>query len=89
MARKEGSLGGEMRMRIKEHCATKSNKTKRNYTKGKQLARFFAALFEDGRAEPYRKFGDFKAQRLACQKMPELVYGYHNKQDKHGKQYAA
>ena len=33
MARKEGSLGGEMRMRIKEHCATKSNKTKRNYTK--------------------------------------------------------
>ena len=33
MARKEGSLGGEMRMRIKEHCATKSNKTKRNYMK--------------------------------------------------------
>jgi hypothetical protein len=33
MARKEGSLGGEMRMRVKEHCATKSNKTKRNYMK--------------------------------------------------------
>ena len=33
MARKEGSLGGEMRMRVKAHCATKSNKTKRNYTK--------------------------------------------------------
>ena len=33
MARKEGSLGGEMRMRVKEHCSTKSNKTKRNYTK--------------------------------------------------------
>ena len=33
MARKEGSLGGEMRMRVREHCATKSNKTKRNYMK--------------------------------------------------------
>lgn len=33
MARKEGSLGGEMRMRVKAHCATKSNKTKRNYAK--------------------------------------------------------
>lgn len=31
MARKEGSLGGEMRMRVNEHCAQKSNKTKRNY----------------------------------------------------------
>lgn len=33
MARKEGSLGGEMRMRVKAHCTTKSNKTKRNYMK--------------------------------------------------------
>ena len=33
MARKEGSLGGEMRMRVKEHCASKSNKTRRNYMK--------------------------------------------------------
>lgn len=33
MARKQGSLGGEMRMRVREHCITKSNKTKRNYTK--------------------------------------------------------
>ena len=33
MARKAGSLGGEMRMKVKEHCATKSNKTKRNYMK--------------------------------------------------------
>lgn len=33
MARKEGSLGGEMRMRINEHCKSKSNKTRRNYLK--------------------------------------------------------
>ena len=33
MARKEGSLGGEMRIRINEHCKTKSNKTRRNYLK--------------------------------------------------------
>ena len=33
MARKEGSLGGEMRMRVKAHCASKSNKTRRNYMK--------------------------------------------------------
>lgn len=33
MARKEGSLGGEMRMRVRKHCTTKSNKTKRNYMK--------------------------------------------------------
>ena len=33
MARKEGSLGGEMRMRINEHCKNKSNKTRRNYLK--------------------------------------------------------
>lgn len=33
MARKEGSLGGEMRIRIREYCASKSNKTKRNYVK--------------------------------------------------------
>lgn len=33
MARKEGALGGEMRMRINEHCKTKSNKTRRNYLK--------------------------------------------------------
>ena len=33
MARKEGSLGGEMRIRINEHCRTKSNKTRRNYLK--------------------------------------------------------
>ena len=33
MARKEGSLGGEMRMRVKAHCCTKSNKTRRNYMK--------------------------------------------------------
>lgn len=31
MARKEGSLGGEMRMRVNAHCATKSNYTRRNY----------------------------------------------------------
>ncbi len=33
MARKEGSLGGEMRMRINAHCKSKSNKTRRNYLK--------------------------------------------------------
>ena len=33
MARKVGSLGGEMRMRINEHCKNKSNKTRRNYLK--------------------------------------------------------
>ena len=33
MARKAGSLGGEMRMRINEHCKNKSNKTRRNYLK--------------------------------------------------------
>ena len=31
MARKEGSLGGEMRIRVNTHCANKGNKTKRNY----------------------------------------------------------
>lgn len=31
MARKEGSLGGEMRMQVNDHCKTKSNKTRRNY----------------------------------------------------------
>ena len=33
MARKLGSLGGEMRMRINEHCKSKSNKARRNYLK--------------------------------------------------------
>lgn len=33
MARKEGSLGCEMRMRINAHCKSKSNKTRRNYLK--------------------------------------------------------
>ena len=31
MARKEGSLSGEMRIRVNAHCANKGNKTKRNY----------------------------------------------------------
>ena len=31
MGRKEGSLGGEMRLRINAHCKDKSNKAKRNY----------------------------------------------------------
>lgn len=31
MARKEGSLGGEMRMRVNAHCANKGNRTKSNY----------------------------------------------------------
>lgn len=34
MARKEGSLGGEMRMGVKEHCTTKSNKTVRSDPRG-------------------------------------------------------
>ena len=33
MSAKKGSLGGEMRMRINEHCINKSNKTRRNYLK--------------------------------------------------------
>ena len=33
MARKLGSLGGEMRMRVNAHCESKSNKTRRNYLK--------------------------------------------------------
>lgn len=33
MARKDGSLGGEMRIRVNDHCAGKGNKTKRNYKK--------------------------------------------------------
>ena len=33
MARKEGSLSGEMRMRVNAHCARKGNKTRRNYKK--------------------------------------------------------
>ena len=33
MARKEGSLSGEMRIRVNAHCASKGNKTKRNYKK--------------------------------------------------------
>lgn len=33
MARKEGSLSGEMRIRVNTHCANKGNKTKRNYKK--------------------------------------------------------
>lgn len=33
MARKAGSLGGEMRMRISSHCEKKSNKTRWNYIK--------------------------------------------------------
>lgn len=36
MARKEGSLGGKMRMRINAHCKTKSNKTRRNYLKASE-----------------------------------------------------
>lgn len=31
MGRKPGSLGGEMRMRVNEHCRTLSNHTRRNY----------------------------------------------------------
>ena len=31
MARKEGSLGGEMRIRVNNHCTNKGNKTRRNY----------------------------------------------------------
>lgn len=33
MERKKGSLGGEMRMRVNQHCANLSNKTRRNYLK--------------------------------------------------------
>ena len=33
MTRKEGSLSGEMRIRVNAHCANKGNKTKRNYKK--------------------------------------------------------
>ena len=33
MSRKEGSLSGEMRIRVNAHCANKGNKTKRNYKK--------------------------------------------------------
>ena len=33
MARKEGSLSGEMRIRVNAHCTNKGNKTKRNYKK--------------------------------------------------------
>ena len=33
MERKPGSLGGEMRMRVNEHCRTLSNHTRRNYIK--------------------------------------------------------
>ena len=31
MKTKEGSLRGEMRMRVNAHCANKGNKTRRNY----------------------------------------------------------
>ena len=60
-----------------------------DYAKRKQFARFFAAFFKNGRAEPHGKFVDFKSENFSRDIVPQFVNGYHRKQNDDGERHAA
>ena len=71
MARKEGSLSGEMRMRVNAHCSRKGNKTRRNYKKA-------CAAFDKWRKEAGLSNRDVRIDpRAAVEKWRDALLGTH------------